>query len=193
MAFKKTAIVVMTLIVAAFLLWNAPVFPGLFFERVFYREILDSPSFLSSTRILNKYHLDYYEDDLNDISTAHSMEEISRAESNLRDLEKFNMDSLSFADKLSMDVMRWNLETTVAGKPYIQHNYPVNQMFGVQSSLPVFMMSVHQIDDRDDAENYLSRLEKFQEVFTVLLEELGEREKRELFSPGFCCKKSYRK
>ena len=52
------------------------------------------------------------------------------------------------------------------------HNYPVNQMFGLQSGMPAFMINMHRIDDISDANAYISRLNEFNKYFTQLIKNL---------------------
>jgi len=65
------------------------------------------------------------------------------------------------------------------------HDYPVNQLFGVQSSTPDFMVQIHPIGDRRDARNYIARLNAFSVKFDQLLEGLRLRESRGVVPPRF--------
>jgi len=48
--------------------------------------------------------------------------------------------SLSPSHQLSYDVLEWFLQDLVEGQRWLFHDYPVNQLFGVQSSTPDFLV-----------------------------------------------------
>src|SRR5581483_5335543 len=63
--------------------------------------------------------------------------------------------------------------------------YPVNQLFGVQSATPDFMVQIHPLADQRDARNYVSRLSDFGRQFRGLLQGLQLRESKGIVPPGF--------
>src|SRR5690606_27545634 len=63
-----------------------------------------------------------------------------------------------------------------ANERWQYHNFPVNQMFGVQSSLPDFMVQAHQVNSVDDAHNYIARMRLFPVKFGQVLDGLKHRE-----------------
>jgi uncharacterized protein (DUF885 family) len=65
------------------------------------------------------------------------------------------------------------------------HNYPVNQLFGIQNGLPEFMVNTHQLKKPRDAENYVRRVGKFDAAFDQLLENLKIREEKGIIPPRF--------
>jgi uncharacterized protein (DUF885 family) len=89
------------------------------------------------------------------------------------------------SQRLSTDILDWFLQNTVDGEPFMYHNYPVNQMFGVQSGLPTFMATMHQINNKRDAKNYIERLEKFPVKFGQVLGNLKTREEMGITPPRF--------
>lgn len=58
-------------------------------------------------------------------------------------------------------------------------------MFGVQSNLPSFMESAHKLNDKSNVEAYLSRLSKFDDKFTQVLDNLKIREEKGIIPPQF--------
>ncbi len=65
------------------------------------------------------------------------------------------------------------------------HNYPVNQLFGIQNGYPSFMEAQHQINSTDDVENYLLRLALVEKKFTQELEGIKLREEKGIIPPVF--------
>lgn len=73
--------------------------------------------------------------------------------------ETFDFDKLDRQAQLSWRLAEYNLERAEAGFPFRHHSYTFNQMFGVQSSIPAFLVNQHKITSAADAEAYISRLE----------------------------------
>ena len=52
----------------------------------------------------------------------------------------------------------YQLERADAAWPYRDYGYTFNQMFGVQSGIPAFLINQHKVTSLSDAEAYISRL-----------------------------------
>ncbi|BDA61319.1 hypothetical protein NUITMVS1_27820 [Shewanella xiamenensis] len=87
--------------------------------------------------------------------------------------------------RISKDIALYLADFALAAEPYRYHNYPVNQLFGVQNGYPSFMQAQHQIHSVDDAENYLSRLIAVKTKFGQTLEGLKLREAKGIIPPKF--------
>ena len=180
------AFLVVVLALAGFIVptvWGKPWSIDHFYARVFLRFGLDHPQLLSTIRILEPMGLDFHNDDLDDYSPSGTLRDVQWAAGSLETLRRY--DRAEFDDKVSYDVMEHYLESSVEGREFAFHDYPVNQMAGFQSSLPDFMINIHQIKDEKGARNYLERLSKFGTAFDQMLESLEYRESRGIFPPRF--------
>ncbi len=65
------------------------------------------------------------------------------------------------------------------------YNYPVNQMRGVQSSTPAFLINIHKINSYDDALAYLNRLEGIQKRIMQYISKLEKNEAMGVVPPQF--------
>jgi hypothetical protein len=77
----------------------------------------------------------------------------------------------------------------VRGERWRYHDFPVNQLFGIQSQLPNLMTQTQQVNDATDAENYLARLALFPRKFDEVIESLKVRESRKIIPPKFAVEK----
>ena len=82
-------------------------------------------------------------------------------------------------------MLTWFVDSVLEGEKFRFHDYPVNQLFGVQSMTPDFMINQHRIDDRRGAVDYLLRLGEFGRKFDQVLEGLALREKKGIVPPRF--------
>lgn len=156
-----------------------------FFEREFYKTVWDDPELISQTRIFEKWGLSPFNDKLTDISEAAEEVRWKRRQNTLEMLLEYDREALSEEDQTSYDVLKWNLEMELKMKDFRYHSYPVNQLFGVQSDIPDFLINIHQVNNESEAKDYISRLYAVKLKVTQLLESLRIREERKIIPPKF--------
>ena len=159
-----------------------------FYTRVFASFALDSPELLSSLRILPGW-LDFYSAKLDDASPAHERKMTELVKHELAVLDQYDRKELDREGQLSYDTLHQFLQLQADGEPFSQHDFPLNQMAGMQSALPNFMAQVHQVKSRGEADNYIARLNKFPRKFNELLEGLKQREAKGVIPPRFTVEK----
>lgn len=162
-----------------------PLSISIFFERAFIQFVLEDPEAVSSLGIFEPLGYKGFDGMLTDVSPAHEQKLAKMARDDLQTLRKYDRSSLSPANQLSYDILEWFLEDLVEGQRWLFHDYPVNQLFGVQSSTPDFMVQIHPITDRRDVHNYIARLAGFGRKFDQLLEGLRLRESKGIIPPRF--------
>ncbi len=188
---KARAIAATALVLAAAALfviptvWGRPWSIEHFYARVFAEFVLERPMLLSRLRLLEPWGLDFHSDELDDFSVAFQHQSAEQTREALRVLRSYDRATQTPGQQLSTDVLDWFLEVRSEGEHFQFHDYPVNQMSGVQSSLPDFMLNVHQIHSPRDAENYRRRLAGFGVAFDQLVEGLRYRESRGVVPPRF--------
>ena len=158
---------------------------NLFFGRTAIQFAMDSPETLSSLRVLEGIGIEGHNAELNDASLAAGDRTLENMLAAHETLLSYADEDLSPADKMSKDVMLSLLNILVDGQRFRYHNYPVNQLFGVQNGFPSFMESTHQVHDVGDAEDYISRLSKVGTKFDQVLEGLVHRENLGILPPQF--------
>ena len=120
--------------------------------------------FLASVRAypqrLTSLGMDERQDEWNDNSRSYRLEQLDKSREALAEMkERFDVSKLDESHKLSYRLFEKNVEDSIKGRKWWDHNYTYSQMRGAHSSLPTFLMNNHKIKDLDDAENYLKRLE----------------------------------
>lgn len=159
-----------------------------FFERVFIEYALDDPELLSSMRMLPPW-LNWYGDELTDRSPQRSREMQAKVRDDLATLREYDRAGLDEGTRLSYDILEYFLSIQQEGERFHQHDYPLNQLFGVQGELPSFMATRHAILSRGDAEEYLARLRQFPAMSSQVLAGLREREQAGIVPPTFVVEK----
>jgi len=155
-----------------------------FYGRVFGQFALQSPELLSNMRILPAW-ADFYSDKLDDASPAHEAAMAEMIKQDVETLHRYDRNALDRDGQLSYDVLDYFLSIQVEGDRFRDHDFPVNQMAGIQSSLPSFMSETHQVNNRHDADAYIARLDKFPQKFDQVIEGLRLRESKGVLPPKF--------
>ncbi len=159
------------------------------YTRVFAQFVVDDPELLSSLGIAESMGIRFHNKKLTDASIAHDDAVFARLKRDYEVLHRYDVSSLQGQDRLSYDIFDYFLGTQVKGEPWRYHNFPVNQLFGVQSALPNFMAQVHRIEDERDCRDYVARLSQFPVKFDQVIEGLRLREDKGIIPPKFVVEK----
>tara|TARA_B110001454_G_scaffold73250_1_gene70920 strand:- start:216 stop:2075 length:1860 start_codon:yes stop_codon:yes gene_type:complete len=165
------------------LIWFKPFNIKHFYDKVFLQLVIDSPELTTQVGVPILYDLS--KDELDDISDKNLWEVFNKMKEDYKILQSYDFESQSEENKLNTKILSSSLGKQVEGEQFFYHNYPVNQMFGVQSSLPSLMESSHKLRDESDIEAYISRLSKFGTKFDQVLEGLKIREEKGIIPPQF--------
>ena len=126
------------------------------------------------------------QDKWNDVSDEAEEKELEITKANLEKLKKeINFDALDEQSKLSYRIFEYNSARKIEGFKWRYHNYPVNQLFGLHSEAPSFLINIHQITDTADARAYISRLEKTDVLFDQLIKTVQTRADKGIVPPKF--------
>ena len=162
---------------------------NLFYEKVFAEVIFTEPELLSSLGLVEQFGITSHSGRLNDESPAHQEKVAARWRKNLAQLRAYPLSRQTDSQQLSTHVLDWFLARQVEGERFQFHNYPVNQLFGVQNGFPTFMANTHRLLAPRDCEYYLQRLGALPVKFDRTLESLTLREKKGIIPPRFVIEK----
>ncbi|MET1253714.1 DUF885 domain-containing protein [Aliikangiella maris] len=165
--------------------YGKPVLINNFFNRVALKTVFKHPETLSSMHFLEQYGIKAHNAELNDITPEFSRELFDYFSKEHAVLKKYENESLSKNELLSKKIAEYLFELAKQAEPYQFHTYPVNQLSGVQNSFPTFMDAQHQINDVNDAEDYISRLHKLPLKFSQTIEALKHRQENGIVPPKF--------
>ncbi|MCW5556057.1 MAG: DUF885 domain-containing protein [Verrucomicrobiae bacterium] len=171
------------------LIWFRPWSLNLFYEKVFVQVLFEEPELLSSLGLVEQFGITSHNGKLGDASPAHQQRQFDHAKQNLADLRAYSVDRQTPSQRLSTHILDWYLERELEGEKYQFHNYPVNQLFGVQNEFPSFMANQHRLLAPRDCNYYLQRLGALPTKFDQLLESLRLREQKQILPPRFVVEK----
>lgn len=171
--------------------WYAkPLSINWFYTRVFMQFAIDNPELLTQLRMLDQFGIKGHNAKLGDASLAHGDAQMAKLERDYATFKSYDRSRLDGQDQISYDVFDAFLSDLVGdGKRFRYHDFPVNQMFGVQSSLPNFMANNHVVESERDARHYIARVNQFGTRFDQVIEGLRHRESLGILPPRFTVEK----
>src|SRR6267154_4094010 len=167
------------------LIWFRPWSLNLFYDKVFAEILFDHPEILSTLGLVEQIGLTGHNGKLDDESPAHQQRESDRWKRNLAQLRQYPVDRQSPSQKLSTRVLDWFLQVQADGEKWQWHDYPVNQLFGVQNQFPSFMANTHRLLSKKDCDYYVLRLDALPKKFDQVLDGLKVREQKQILPPRF--------
>ncbi|WP_337243435.1 DUF885 domain-containing protein [Luteimonas sp. gir] len=110
-------------------------------------------------------------DRLDDMSEQASRDRLAWLQASVAEMEaKFDYDALDAETKLSWDLWKRQYESAQGGMAFLADGYVFDQMNGMHSAFPTFMISIHKVDDEQSYQAYIARLKAAPVMFDQLLE-----------------------
>ncbi|HWQ46122.1 MAG TPA: DUF885 domain-containing protein, partial [Longilinea sp.] len=100
-------------------------------------------------------------------------------------LRSYDLNKQTPTQQLSTKILDYFMDIQARGEKFMYHDYPLNQMFGLQSEFPNFMTTLHPVNNALNARNYIKRLNKVGIKFDQTLEGLRIREEKGVIPPRF--------
>jgi uncharacterized protein (DUF885 family) len=155
-----------------------------FFEESFLQLGLRIPENMVALGIAESVGLD--EITLNNISDSYIKNTQALETGILEILRTFDRASLSPEDQISYDVYEWYLDDLVRGHEFMYYDYPTTFfLFSVHNSTEFFFTDNHPFTDKQDAEDYVTRLSLVDDKFNQLIEGLKKREELGIIPPRY--------
>lgn len=150
------------------------------FQKQWDAELAMSP--MTQTYLGDKTDYDKWDD----MSKEAEEKTLQRTKVRLQYLkDSINPNALDETTALSYTLAVQQMENEIEDYKYRLYNYPVNQMRGTHSQVASFLINMHQITNKSDAQAYISRLNGVSNMFDQTIEGLKEREAIGIVPPKF--------
>ncbi len=156
------------------------------FFKVSWRELmLRDPESVLSEGLAETYHLQGAQ--LTDISDAYQRESQQMYAVVLETLHTYDRAALTPEQLVSCDVYEWYLDDRLRKKEFMYYDYPATYfpVTAVHEQLIQFFTDLHPIADKQDAQDYVTRLGQVNTKFEQLIEGLELREQAGIVPPRF--------
>ncbi len=153
-----------------------------FFEESYNRLLLRDPELVTIRGLGAKFGVG--NDQLTDISDSY-IRETHQLETAILDLLKtYDRTGMTPEQQLSVDVYAWYLDDRVRGHEFMYNDYPINPTItGAHNEWVHFFTQIHPVTNRQDAEDYVTRLSRLDIKGEQLLDGLRRREEAEVILP----------
>ena len=130
-----------------------------FFETFTAEWMRGNPNAATSTRYFSGEEQDRLERQITPLAPSYRRERERLARRGLAELRRFDRARMTDAERVSSELMEWQLETIAAGEPFDDLSFPLEQFGGANITLVNALTVSHPLRTEKDAENYLERLE----------------------------------
>jgi len=156
-----------------------------YMDRALVKIAFRDPETLTSLGFLESMGIKGHNAHLDDVDPARTDELFADLKAFGEGLQQYDDENLDPDQRLSKEIALYLVGMLEDAEPYRYHNYPANQMSGIQDSFPSFMDSAHQVKTVEDAENYLSRMSELPRKHQQYLLGLKIRESKDIIPPRF--------
>ena len=148
-------------------------------DELFMEELKESPEYMTYLGMRERY------DEWDDRSDAARDKRLEMTKRHLAIVKAIDQSNLNDAAKLNIAMFIEQSEQQIEADKWRYHSYPINQMRGVHSMIPSFLINQHLIADSAEAQAYIGRIAHSTGVIDQLLEQLKVREEKGIVPPKF--------
>lgn len=145
--------------------------------------MLDNPELITMYRIPVLYNMTRSK--LDDASDDALRKWFDRNRKTHQMLLRYDYEKQSTKNQLNTRILDAFIRGVLDGEPFFYHGYTLDQIYGVHVALPNLMQTMHRMENRRDAEAYISRLKLFGNKFDQVIEGLQTRADKGIILPDF--------
>lgn len=156
-----------------------------FFDTFTAEWVRGNPNLATALRYFSGEEQDRLERQLTPETRKHTEDRIQLARKGLSELRKFDRSRLTQTQRVSADLMQWQLEAVVGTEPYLDYYFPLEQFGGANVQLVETLTLRHPLATRKDADNYLARLELVDDRMNEVIAEAKRLADKKMVPPRF--------
>jgi uncharacterized protein (DUF885 family) len=156
-----------------------------YMDRALVKIAFRNPETLTSLGFLESMGIKGHNAHLDDVHPDRTDELFADLKAFGDGLHQYDDEDLDASQRLTKDIALYLTSMLEDAEAFRYHNYPANQMGGIQSAFPSFMDSSHQVNTLEDAEHYLSRMSELPRKHEQYLLGLKIRESKGIIPPRF--------
>ena len=150
------------------------------FERKYEEQLQFSPIQMTFLGRKDRYS------ELDDMSREAGKKQLAWMVAALDEMKStFDYDALGDTAKLSGALFEYQVQNAKAADQFTAHGYPFEQMGGMQSQMPTFMIGFHKVDDESDYTAYIARLRQVPRAFGQLMDHVRNSAEQGIRPPRF--------
>lgn len=156
-----------------------------FFEASYKKLLLRDPETITQVGLNKTWGVS--NDQLTDISDEYIRETQRLEAAILGLLRTYDRATLTPEQRVSYDVYEWYLDDRAQGTPFMYDDYPASFLIttGINEQLIQFFADIHPVTNKQDAQDYVTRLSQVNTKLDQLVDGLQRREKAGVVMPKF--------
>ena len=156
-----------------------------FFEEFSSDWVRRRPNQATQSRYFTGAEQDRLDQQLNPETPEFRRETVEQARRGLKELAQFDRSRMSGTERVSADVMQWQLQIIAEGEPFGDYDFSLDQFDGANVRLANLMTVVHPVRTENDAQNYLIRLRVIDDRLAEAIERAARGASRGILPPRF--------
>ena len=156
-----------------------------FFARFADEWVRANPDLAASSRYFSGEEQNRLEQQLTPRTRVYTVERIKQARKGLADLQKFDRSKMTEAQRLSADLMQWQLQTIVDSEAYLDFDFPLDQFNGANVGLVEALTLRHPLVKPSDANNYIARMKLIGTRMDEAISEARQLAAKKMVPPRF--------
>jgi uncharacterized protein (DUF885 family) len=158
---------------------------GTFFDDFSAEWMRRRPSQSTGSRYFSGPEQDRLDRQLTPETSEWRRETVEQARRGLKELASFDRSRMTDAERVSADVMQWQLQIIVDGEPFSDYDFPLDQFAGTNVGIPNLLTVVHPVRTEGDARNYIARLREVDDRMAEASEEAARLVGKNIRPPRF--------
>ena len=156
-----------------------------FFETFTADWVRMNPNQAIATRYFTGPEQDAFETQMTPLTREWRSRRVELARRGLKELAGFDREQLTDTQRVSADLMKWQLEMLVEGEKYDDFSFPLEQFGGANVNLPNALIIVHPLNTEKDGANYVARLGQVSARMDEAVAEAAVLAKKQMIPPRF--------
>ena len=156
----------------------------------FFRDFSDewvrlNPNIAASTRYFTGQEQDRFEQQLTSYTPQAKAQRLELARRGLSDLGRFDREKLNDVQRVSADLVKYQLQSFIEGAKYEDYDFALNQFNGANVGLVNVLTVTHPLRTPRDAANYVARLRQVGLRMTEAIADCRQSAAKGLIPPRF--------
>lgn len=131
-----------------------------FFARFTDEWVRADPDLATGSRYFSGAEQAQLERQLTPRTRAYTLERIKLARRGLAELQKFDRSKMTESQRVSAELMHWQLDLVAQREAYLDYDFPLDQFNGANVGLVEALTLRHPLSKPEDAANYIARMQQ---------------------------------
>jgi uncharacterized protein (DUF885 family) len=116
---------------------------------------------------------------------GYQQESLRIAAATLKELQGFDINSLSPSARISHRLFEQKLTTGIEFYRWRFHQFAISHLEGVHTNIPSFLIGYHAVEKKEDAEDYVTRLNGAATLIDIAIDQMRRQAEKGVLPPAF--------